>query len=357
MTARHVAAELGGRQYMTTAVPLVAHDADDAEWLGIRRAGIGASEIASVCRVPGAFTSPFALWWAKRLGWETQRTLAMHIGTKLEPVIGELFAEEHPGVRLVRPAFRLYRHPTLTWMLASPDFLAVEDCGMCFGTGLDGGPSTGPNDPSDPVQVQAWAAKLPHSLACTNCEGEGGWVEPVECKSDEGRDWKGEPPPKHEMQLWQQELVFGARRGWLVRLNAKRLSAYQVDLDQGAADLIVTDGQLFADALKTGIQPDVDGHQETENALRRLYPPVADDDAAADVVLPPAFVAQFMAAWEAREDALAEFAVARNRIRYAMADARWAVGPGGEKLIEHRKYKKGGYEVQAHEVDEIRKAW
>jgi predicted phage-related endonuclease len=339
---RYVAAEIGGRQYLTEAVPLVANDSSDAAWLDARRQGIGASEIGSVAGVPGAFSSPFALWWAKRLGWETEQSFAMKVGHKLEPIIGELFAEEYPGVTLIRPSWRLYRHPVHTWMLASPDFLAVEGCGVCMGTGLNGNP-TG----------------VLGAVSCDNCHGEGGWVEPVECKSDAGRDWKGDPPPKHLMQLWQQMLVFGAARGHLVRLNNKKLSAYLVDPDTSGTETILTAGAWFAQCLGSGTPPAVDGHSATEEALQRLYPPgdYPDSDPHAQRQLPGELIGEFMAAHEAKARALARFDAARNAVRAAMTDARYGVGPDGARVVEHRKYKRSEFVMPSCEVDEIRKAW
>lgn len=320
--------------FMSTAVPVIGHDAPESEWLTARRAGIGASEIASVCRVPGAFSSPFALWWAKTSGWDTERTFAMRVGQVLEEPIGQLFAEEHPGLTIVRPLHRLYRHPVHAWMLASPDFLAVCLCEVCAGRGwlIDAG--------------------------CPNCGGQGGWVEPVEAKSDQGKDWKGSPPVKHLMQLWQQRLVFGAPRGHLVRLAGKKLTAYVADPDEAVDELIVSAGAAFAECLASGVAPPVDGHDATEEALQRLFPPVDDDKApAASVDLPADLLAKFQAAWHNRNAALDEFAVVRNEMRLHIAEARFGLDAAGETVIEHRRYKKGGYEVAPHEVDEIRKAW
>lgn len=332
--------------FLSTAVPVIGHDAPEQEWLAARRAGIGASEIASVLRVPGAFTSPFALWWSKRMSWDTERTFAMRVGQVLEEPIGQLFAEEHPGLTVVRPLHRLYRHPEHEWMLASPDFLAVEQCGVCMGTGfyLERDHAT-----DDLRRVEG---------RCDNCDGVGGWVEPVEAKSDQGKDWKGQPPVKHLMQLWQQRLVFGSPRGHLVRLSGKKLTAYVAEPDADVDAAIIAGGQWFAGCLASGTAPDVDGHDATEDTLRRLYPPVNDDESpAATTAVPLDLLGKFQAAWEARNAALDEFAAVRNEMRLHIGEARFGVDPADRVVIEHRRYKKDGYEVGAHEVDEIRKAW
>lgn len=348
MNRYRVVARHGAQAFMSTAVPVIGHDAPESEWLAARRAGIGASEIASVCNVPGAFSSPFALWWAKRLGWETERTLAMRVGQLLEEPIGILFAEQYPGITLVRPLDRLYRHPDHAWMLASPDFLAVEECGVCMGRGYRFPVYPGQGGTSGPME----------QFVCDNCSGAGGWIEPVECKSDEGKDWGDTPPLKHVMQTWQQGRVFGARRGHLVRLAAKRLSAYIVDPDDGAWAEIVALGAAFAARVESGEAPDVDGHDATEDALRRLFPaPVEPTDPRAEVTVRQMLLAEFRAAHEARATANARFDEVRNRVREAMGDARFAVDLDGRRSVEHRQYKRSGYVVAPTVIDEIRKAW
>lgn len=335
-TAWHVAATVDGHDYRTRAVPVIGHDLDDTAWLAARREGVGASEIASVCAVPGAYSSPFALWWAKTMGWDSERTFAMRVGQLLEEPIGQLFAEEHPGIVVVRPAARLYRHPDHAWMLASPDFLAVEQCVICLGDGFLGDAG----------------------VRCGNCDGAGGWVEPVECKSDEGRSWGDAPPLKHEMQTWQQCAVFGAARGHLVRLAGKKLSAYITAPSAEVLTEMYAAGAAFAASLTSGSPPAVDGSDATETALQRLYPPVADDDPGADVPLPYDLIAEFTQAHLDRARAVEAYKVARNKVRAAIGTGRWGVDAAGQqRYAEHRRYKRAGYSVGPCEIDEIRKAW
>jgi predicted phage-related endonuclease len=311
------AARVGGVPYLTTAVPVIGwDDGDDTAWLDARRQGIGASEIASVCGVPGAFSSPYALYWAKVLGWDTERTFGMRVGQVLEEPISVLFAEDHPELTIVRPAARLFGHVEHRWMLASPDYIAIAT------------------------------------------DGPAAWIEPVECKSDEGKSWGDEPPLKHIMQVWQQCMVLGAPRGHLVRLSGKRLTAYIVEPDTDAWRTMIERGEWFTGLRRAGVAPDLDGHDATDDALRRRFPaPVEDVDPAAEVTVRQMVLAEFRAAWEARAAANARFAEARNRVREAMGTARWAVDLDGERVVERRQYKKSGYTVDPATADEIRKAW
>lgn len=67
-----------------------------------RRDRIGASEMAAVCG-HDPFQTPLDVWLhktGKRTFQDNRQTWAMRMGTKLEPVIADLFEEENPGVKL-----------------------------------------------------------------------------------------------------------------------------------------------------------------------------------------------------------------------------------------------------------------
>jgi predicted phage-related endonuclease len=110
------------------AVPIVGWPdtltgTSDADWLTARRAGLGASEVASALGLPGAYETPWQVWAEK-----TGRAVpvfagndATDLGNGLEPwLIGQ--AAGVVGARWVeRTLFRLYRSAARPWMLASPD--------------------------------------------------------------------------------------------------------------------------------------------------------------------------------------------------------------------------------------------
>lgn len=307
------------------AVKVLPADAEDVDWLEARRHGIGASELAAVLDVPGAFQSSFSLWWAKKLGWSTERTFAMKVGTLLETTLGALFADERPDLMVCRPDGRLYRHPEHDWMLCTPDFLAVN---------------------------------------------EHGRVEPVECKSDEGGAWgpvaELKVPPKHRVQLHAQMRVYGAERGHLVRLAHKRMTVYTFEAaglgDEEWAEWVDA-GYRFMGSLDLGTPPDPDGSEATEHALLQLYPAPADPDPETGedvkVFVDDELAAEFFAAHDAKEAAKARFALVRNQMRERMGMARFALRRSDSLAVaERRQYKKSGYEVMPHTVDEIRRrAW
>jgi predicted phage-related endonuclease len=309
----------------TRAVRVLPADATDEQWHAARRAGIGASELASVLGVQGAYGSPFSVWWAKKLQWETDPTMAMVIGSKLEPVIGELFAEQRPDLLVARPDGRLWQHWQHPWMLATPDFLAVT---------------------------------------------EQGTVEPVEAKSDEGGSEWGQPgtdqiPGKHRVQLLMQCAVLGAERGHLVRLAGKRFTMYTVEALADDDQLLaawVEAGYRFMGSLELDVPPEPDAHPQTEAALQRLWPAPAEPDEDGqpkEVYLDDEVADEFLAAHTAKKVAEIRYQLARNVLRERMRDASVALrASDSTPIAERRLYKRSGYEVGPCMVDEIRrKSW
>lgn len=299
---------------VTCGIPIVRADQDEESWLLARRHGIGASELASVLGVAGAYGSPFSVWWAKVQGWSSERTNEMKIGSMLEQTIGTLFADERPDLFVARPAHRLWQHPSVNWMLASPDFVASD---------------------------------------------EDGHLWPVECKSDDGPSWgkAGERiPARHTIQIRAQCAVLGAASGFLVRMAGKKLSIYEVIApDAVEFGAWVMHGNTFMSSIEMGISPDPDGHGETTDALKRLYPAPADDLSLDKVtaVVSRELADEWRAARLLLDKASADWALAQNRMRDALQGARYAESPDGQRLAERQVYKRSAYEVAAGVVDRL----
>lgn len=311
----HKAIQRFGISPRTHAVPVLPPDATDSAWHQARRGGLGASETAGVMGV-SPHSSAFSVWWRKVSGVDLEANRAMVIGSKLEPVIGELFADEHPDHMVFRPGARLWRHPGdgLDWMLATPDFLVV-----------------------DPV--------LPK------------FAIPLETKSDEGGAW-GEPgtaevPIHHKIQVVQQMAVMGAPHAYLFRLAGKRTTLYRIDWDDDASSLfgsMVKHGGSFMAMLKAGVAPDIDGHQATTEALTEQYPAVDKDT---ETAIPDALAVAYRDAITAESRAAAEKRRLANEIRARVGRHEYAVDPDGYRVAQRRVYKRRGYEVAPGMVDSI----
>jgi predicted phage-related endonuclease len=307
-----------GRTPLTGAVPVLTRRHVGGErWLSTRRDGLGASEIAALLgEAPGAYGSPFSLWWRKYAGDErAPQTEAQHIGTEMEPLIAKLYAERHPDVVVCRPAAGLYAHPEHRHMLCTPDFLVY----------------TG-----------------------------GVGVEPLECKSDEGGQGWGAPgtsevPEHHAIQVIAQCVILGAERGHLVRLRAKRLTEYVLDVgadERALFDQWAAMAEQFLHAVVGGIAPDIDETEATTAALTYMHPAV---DKGVEAPIMPTLAERYDRTYRELQQAVAAHDLERNRMRAAMGRAEFATHAiTGERVAQRLRYKRAGYTVEPGEVDQLR---
>lgn len=321
-------------------VPVLPPDASEAAWLAARRPMVTASEVSAVLGLSHYADggSAFSLWWKKQPDWPgSPVTPNMHIGRKLEAVIGELWAEAHPEAGLWRPGAALWRSPVEEWLGATPDYLSVwPDHGLVRETNAVGG------------------------LTFDGAPITGVRVEPVECKSDEGGPGWGEPgtaevPAHHLAQVVTQCIVLGVPRGRIMRLQGKRVTEYVIDVREhdGLVADIVTKGRAFHASLATGVAPDIDESEATARTLVELYPAfmagtseIISDDLARD----------YREAKAAVKAAKALESFATNRIREALgrADAQYAVTADGKRVAARSHYKRRGYVVAPAEIDQLK---
>lgn len=333
-----------GYEPRTVGVPLLPPDAGEAAWLAKRRTMLTASEVAAVLGRSG-YDSPFSLWWRKQPDWpQTPRTLEQHIGHKLEPVIGELWAEGHPEAALFRTGAGLWGHHRHEWLGATPDYIGV------FPTDVR------------PCTCRAEDEGGGHSHGCQAGTFTGVRIEPVECKSDEGGDEWGragtdEIPFHHLCQLVTQCMVLGADRGRLIRLASKRVTEYVVDLDQHIQLVgdILTAGQAFVTSLESGLPPDIDGHPATTDALSALY---SDVDKGTEEVIPDELAAVYAEAQATHDAWKARLNDAKNRIRERLGRTRaqYAVKSDGTRVASRSVFTRQAHQVAESKVDMIRVA-
>lgn len=96
-------------------------DSNSPEWHELRKTGIGGSDVAAILGL-SPWTSPYTLW-AKKTGQipdNMSDSDAMEWGRRLEGVILQKFADEHPEFH-VRTGFGTYANRNRPWQLANPD--------------------------------------------------------------------------------------------------------------------------------------------------------------------------------------------------------------------------------------------
>jgi len=93
--------------------------------LALRSKGIGGSEIAAVLGLNPKVT-PFDVWARKVGALEEQEhdrdpvgNLPAYLGTRLEPVVADVYAARHPEILLV--GSDTYQHPEFPWAIVTPD--------------------------------------------------------------------------------------------------------------------------------------------------------------------------------------------------------------------------------------------
>lgn len=295
--------------------------ATEQDWLSERTVGIGASEVGVIIGA-SKFTSPYALWWQKKLGWRLPGTMQQRWGHLVEDPIATLFAEAMSDTLYVaKPVghpYSLWSHPVHRWAMCTPDRLAQH---------IDG------------------------------------FVCPVELKSDEGGDGWGDPetdqvPPQCRAQAMWQSFIFGSPGTYVVRKRGSgrsRLVWYWVPFIVAEAYALVDAARAFLMSLDTDEPPLPDGSEATANALKDLNP--VDDDTFADV--PVEVRDEWIAAREAKRDAEAREKLASNMLRQAMGTAQFATSKTSDGLdvvfAKRRVGKRDGYTVAPGTVDELRR--
>lgn len=310
---------------MSPDADLIAHERWYQAWKDLRRKGIGASEVATVNGVPGAYGSPFALWWQKKTGLEVAQGNddIMAMGTRLEEVIGQVWQERNPDALLVRPGAGLFQHPNVPWLMATPDFLAVY-----------------------PVADDPWPSVAP--VECKAYDGGKGWGTP-------GTD---EVPPHILVQILMQIDVLGAERGYCARMQGKRITLYTIEAyptnDEGRRRAMIhhwmSQAAAFVASLAADVPPPIDGSSATEATLAAQHSNIVADERA---MVSGDLAFRYRAALADVRDAKARLLQRKNLLREAMGEAEYATDPDGIVIAQRRHYKRAGYTVAPAEIDGV----
>lgn len=311
-----------GRQQPPTVRAVRVNAATEDEWLAARLGTVGASEIAAIVG-QSTYTSPYALWWQKKLDWRLPRTEGQRWGHLVEDPIAELFAEQMADTLLVvKPVgapYSLWCDPDRPWMTCTPDRLAVAK-----GSGV---------------------------------------VCPVELKSDEGGTGWGEPgsadvPPAHHMQGMWQAAIFGAPGAYIVRKRGSgkgSLAWYWVTYSPDEVAWAVREAQAFLASIEADDPPEPDGSKATTRALQEINPAI---DAGEFADVPAELFDEWTSARRHKRDAVAREALSSNKLRAAMGRAEFAMYPARDDVrvvfAKRRIGKRKGYEVGPGMTDELR---
>ena len=107
--------------------PKIIKPKDRAEWLELRKDGIGASEVAAIVGL-SPWDTPFSLWLKKTGQCELEpENEAMRMGHLLEPVVVTLW-EEATGFKAVKASEKdiIWQDAEHPWRKVTPDRIAYE---------------------------------------------------------------------------------------------------------------------------------------------------------------------------------------------------------------------------------------
>lgn len=254
-------------------------------WLAARRAGISASEIAAVLGI-SPWDSPFNLYWSKVLGWATDENELMRTGAHLEDTIADWWAVNHyPHENLDVRATGLYASSERPWQLATPDRrLAYMDA----------------------------------DVALLECKWVSyswdGW----------GEDGTDEVPVHYRAQVQQQMDVMEVDTTYVAALGPGGFRHYEIHRDENDIALQRKAGEEFMAMIANGSPPDLDAHDATLGAVKRLHPDLEDRE----VEVPFLLAQRYAHAVRDMHRAEADKQAAEIELRAAMGNARRAVWDG-----------------------------
>lgn len=252
------------------------------DWAAARARRIGGSEIAAVLGV-SPWESYFGLWHRKvgNLG-PIDDTLLLRMGRRMEPVIADEYAYQHPECELRDCG--TYVHPERPWQLISPDRVRVD------------------RDTGDWIPVEI---KHPHP--------DEQW----------GRSGTDDIPVYYQAQVQQAMDVLGVERHIVVAYcGGDDWREYLIEYDAEDVAVLRARGEAFAAHVAAGGPlPAIDGHRATYEAVMALHP----DIDGSDLLIPAEIAEPFLATRQALDEVKEEAREAAARLADFMGTARRAI--------------------------------
>lgn len=275
------------------AVPVGQFESGSPEWLELRRAGVGGSDVAAIMGW-SKWSSAYALWALKSgLVQDSVQNEAMEWGSLLEPVIRQKFADLHPD-----------------WM--------VVDCDQTFA-----------------VESERWRLANVDGLIFTS--DSTGLLEIKTARFED--DWVSGVPLYYEAQV--QWYLGNLGLSWakvVVLFGGNSYREFDVVFDEVMFERLLERAREFRECVVSGVAPDWDGSTATLETVRQLHPQIVDET----VDLGDLGVYLQLAALEV-DRAEAHLRELKSRTVDAMGSARWGVVEldSGEELRVATRMAKG----------------
>lgn len=239
------------------AADLAAAPADArGAWLEWRRGGIGASDVAAIAGIEGAFGTPYSVWLSKVHGVDSEESEPMLWGSLIEDVVLNE-TERRIGLTIAARQLRL-EHPE------APHHRATLD-----GAAFDRPPEALRHD-HEPLNADF------HGGFCSACE----WfdlsnaVAGIEAKNTGFRSYPGgEPPLAYYCQAQWQMWCGNLSQVILTVLHAGTvLLQYPIERDDDDIAFLVEQADRFwTDHVLTGIPPEL-SHRDLDRVRKFVGP-------------------------------------------------------------------------------------
>jgi len=278
----------------------------DDEWLELRRAGIGGSDIAGLLAVDGAYGTPVTVWQSK-VGAVGERvtSVAMEAGHRLEQPLADWFSDE-TGVKTFQPPLiTIYRSKQLPIAQASPDRLAFT---------------------STVTETTAW-------------------VEIKNAGQHKFGEWEAGPPPHYLVQCQWQLAVSGLERCYLAALiGGTDFRYYVVEANAKQHKAMFDAAERFWNLyVVTGTPPPVDESEKTRKALLAQYAETVSEPVEGGAELASALI-DYRLAKEAEKQAHDAATLAHNRIMAVLREHEVGL-VNGEEACRYPAMVRKGYTV------------
>lgn len=213
----------------------------------------------------------------------------------MEPVIAKMYAEK-TGKNLVK-APMLTKHPSISWMNASLDYLHEDD--------------------GEPVD-------------CKNTTMTEGW----------GEEYTDQVPMHYHLQMVQQLEVSGANQAHLaVLFFGSQLRVYTIKKDDQLASYLIEIGNDFWRMVEAGTPPEPDWeHKATPNVMKRMYDRVEKRTIQlGDNTL--SLVKQYFEAKEIASEYAKKEATLKAMLASQIGNAELAELPEGYRITRSKQYR------------------
>ena len=206
------------------------------EWHALRATGVGGSDVAAICKA-SPWNSAFKVWAVKtgKIKDDFVAGEAAEWGNRLESVIIDKFAEEHPELTIHRNV-GTWANNDRPWQLANPD--AIYE----------------------------------------TVDGKLGIIEIKTSRYED--DWTDQPPLYYQTQVQWYAQTFGFETPiYVVALfSGSKYREFNVPSDLFAQGAYLSEVEAWREYVVKDVQPDYDGSTATYETIRQLHPEIQDGD-------------------------------------------------------------------------------